>query len=165
MSSGLKYANGQIAFSFLEDGSGFSYYKTGARRDARAARRRGAQTAAPRRRLCAGHVGVDALRLHRNSSNGFLKSLITARRGASKICEVRSPVAPKYRTMAALVLLKGQLIFPAYEKAFGAALDTPAELVWLGLANVAASACGGQATEREREGRGRTSWRAWNQSS
>ena len=45
-------------------------------------------------------------------------------------------------TMAALVLLKGQLIFPAYEKAFGAALDTPAELVWLGLANVAASACG-----------------------
>ena len=38
MSSGLKYANGQIAFSFLEDGSGFSYYKTGARRDARARR-------------------------------------------------------------------------------------------------------------------------------
>ena len=41
MSSGLKYANGQIAFSFLEDGSGFSYYKTGARRPTRAHAARG----------------------------------------------------------------------------------------------------------------------------
>ena len=38
MSNGQKYANGQIAFSFLEDGSGFAYYKTGERAHARVVR-------------------------------------------------------------------------------------------------------------------------------